>query len=94
MKLSQEERDSQAFIKLMREAHTRNDGRYLAVVALLCIDQGNTELLEGHTTEDYQKALKALQWGISNAPPNKYPFQAAIDYISTNFLKEGVVADG
>lgn len=93
MALSQEERDRLEFIDLITQAQARNDGSFLALCAVIGIDQGHTDLLEGHTTEDYQKALKALQWGIENTPSDKRPFQAAIDYINANFLNEGVVAD-
>lgn len=96
MELTQAERDRLELIDLITHAHTRNDGSFLALCAVIGIDQGHTELLDGYTTEDYQKALRALRWGIENAQPllDKHPFQAAIDYIRSNFLSGGVTDHG
>lgn len=96
MELTQAERDRHELIDLITHAHARNDSSFLAFCALIGVDQGHTELLEGHTTEDYHKALKALQWGLENAQPplSKHLYQAAIDYIRTNFLSEEVDTDG
>lgn len=95
MELTKEELDRLEFIDLIKQTQDRNDGSFWAICALIAIDQGRPELLEGHTTEDYRRAIKALQWGLENAQPplSKHPFQAAIDYISTHFLSGEVKVD-
>lgn len=94
MGLTQEKRDRLEFIDLITQAQARNDGSFLALCAVIGMDQGHTDLLRGRTTEEYWKALRALQWGLENTPSDKRPFQVAIDYIHANFLNEGVAADG
>ena len=94
MGLTQEKRDRLEFIDLITQAKARNDGSFLALCAVIGMDQGHTDLLRSHTTEEYRKALRALQRGLENTPSDKRPFQAAIDYINANFLNEGVAADG
>lgn len=92
LELAQAELDRLEFINLITEADARNDGSFLAICAVIGVDHGHTELLEGHTADDYQKALMALQWGLENAQPplDKHLFQAAIDYIRTHFLSDEV----
>ena len=80
------------FIELIREAQARNDGSFLAI--LLHMDHDCPSVLDGYTTEDYQKAIQSLQRAITTSPERKPAYQEVIDYINANFLNEGVVADG
>lgn len=82
------------FIELIREAKARNDGSFLAISVLLHMDHDCPSVLDGYTTEDYQKAIQSLQRAITTSPERKPAYQEAIDYINANFLNEGVVADG
>lgn len=53
------------------------------------MDHDCPSVLDGYTTEDYQKAIQSLQRAITTSPERKPAYQEVIDYINANFLNEG-----